>query len=286
MRYLLLFLELILVICFFSFRESAYLQSFATNFPMLFVLGKFVVFLAIIDAIRRAISLWYTRKYRLGRSLKSNFEYGIDNVAKVVVLLGVVVYLFQLFGIDVKTLLTSVSIVAAAIAIITKEYINDFIVGLYFSFSRNFEINDYVKIGDHKGKITELQILKLRLLNDDDDSVIIPNSKVYNSEITNYTRRDIRLMSIDFELGINSIGTIEQLENDLSASLQDFMEYIEPGSFNLRIVEMKKDLVELKFQYSLKKFDREMQREIRKKTVRQVFNHIAGTNPITDKKIG
>ena len=253
---------------------------------MLFVLGKFVVFLAIIDAIRRAISLWYTRKYRLGRSLKSNFEYGIDNVAKVVVLLGVVVYLFQLFGIDVKTLLTSVSIVAAAIAIITKEYINDFIVGLYFSFSRNFEINDYVKIGDHKGKITELQILKLRLLNDDDDSVIIPNSKVYNSEITNYTRRDIRLMSIDFELGINSIGTIEQLENDLSASLQDFMEYIEPGSFNLRIVEMKKDLVELKFQYSLKKFDREMQREIRKKTVRQVFNHIAGTNPITDKKIG
>jgi small-conductance mechanosensitive channel len=173
------------------------------------------------------------------------------------------------------------SIVAAAIAIITKEYIADFLVGLYFSFSRNFEINDYVRMGEFRGKITELQIFKVRLLNDDDDSVLIPNSKIYNTEITNYTRRDHGLMSVDFELGVSNISTIERLESDLTNSLQELMEFIEPDSFNLRIVEMRKDSVEMKFQYKLKQFDRELQRQIRKKTVRQVFNYIASKTVTT-----
>lgn len=283
MRYFILFFEISLVVFFFLFRNSSYLEDAALDLSWLQTLGKFLIYLVLLDAVRRVARLWYGRKYRHLRGEKTNFDYGINNIAKVLAFLGGGVYLFQLFGVDIRTLLTSVSIVAAAIAIITKEYINDFLVGLYFSFSRNFEINDYVKVGEHKGKITELQILKLRLLNDDDDSVLIPNTKVYNSEIINYTRRDIRLMSIDFELNINSVQTIELLEEELMRSLTDFMEFIEEGSFNLRIVEIKKDLVQLKFQYSLKKFDRDTQRLIRKKTVRQVFNHIAGkTLPVKE----
>lgn len=276
MRLIIVVLEIALVIAFLLYHNHARVTTLATEYPGVYIIAKFLVFVAIVDAIRRVVRWWYIRRFRRSKGEKSNFEYGIDNIAKVVVIIGIILYVFQLFGIDFKTLLTSLSIVAAAIAIITKEYINDFLVGLYFSFSRNFEIHDYVKIGDYKGKITELQILKMRILNDDDDSILIPNSKVYNSEIINYTRRDIRLMSVDFELNTSNIGTIEALETGLSESLADFSEFIDPGSFNLRIVEMKKDYVELKFQYKLMKFDRELQREIRKKTVRQVFNHIAG----------
>ena len=276
MRYLLIAAELLLAAAFFALRSESVAVDFFGRYPALYILVSFIVFAGIVDAIRRGIRLWYLHNHHFNRRVKANFDYGVDNIAKVVIVFGAVVYLFQLFGVDPRTLLTSLSIVAAAIAIITKEYINDFLVGLYFSFSQNFEIYDYVKMGEHKGKITELQILKIRLLNDDDDSILIPNSKVYNSEIINYTRRDIRLMSIDFELTTANVSTLEQLEEDLSNSLADFKEYIEPGSFNLRIVDMKKDYVELKFQYRLKKFDIEMQRQIRKKTVRQVFNQVAG----------
>lgn len=275
MRYLILVIELILAVLFFSEKGHALKQVLATDYPSLFILTKFVVFVLIVDVIRRLIRLWYAAKYRMKATAKTNFDYGVDNIAKVVFLLGVIAYLFQFFGVDIRTLLTSLSIVAAAVAITTREYINDFLVGLYFSFSKNFEIHDYVKMGEHKGKITELQVLKLKLLNDDDDAVLIPNAKVYNSEIINYTRRDIRLMSIDFELEIMHIESIEQLEEDLKVSLEEFIQFIEPDSFHLRIVEMKKDYVELKFQYMLQRFDRDLQRQIRKKTVRQVFNHIA-----------
>jgi len=98
---------------------------------------------------------------------------------------------------------------------LTKEYIVDFLSGVYLSFSNTFEINDFVKIDHQKGKIVEIGMLKIKILNDDDDIVIIPNSKVYYSEIINYTKRDLRLMTVDFQIALKYIDSIEQLEKRL-----------------------------------------------------------------------
>ena len=255
-------------------------DDFLDNRPLLTVAIQFLFFVAVIDAVRRSINFSYGKRYRLSAHQKMNFQYGINNISRVLIFLALVVSMFRLFGVDPKSLLTSLSIVAAAVAIITKDYITDFLVGLYFSFSKDFEINDYVRIGEYKGKITELQMLKMRILNDDDHSVLIPNSKAYNQEIINYTKRDFRLMSIDFQINIANVGNLEALEAELVSSLSDFDEFIEPNSFVLKIVEMKKDYIDLKFLYKLKRFDRELQQEIRRKTVRQVFSHI------TDKIAG
>jgi len=236
---------------------------------------NFIVFVIFVDFIRQILNYSYTKRKSRFTGQKDNFQFGINNIAKVLVGLGTIVTLFAVFGIDVLTLLTSLSIVAAAVAIITKDYISDFIVGLYFSFSGDFEINDFVQLGEQKGKIIELQLLKTKILNDDDDVVIIPNSKVYNNDIINYTKRDIRSMSIDFQIDIKAVKNIESLEEELKDALVDFEEFIEANSFNMRIVNMRKDYIDLKFQYTLKKVDRELQRQIRKNTVRQVFNFIS-----------
>ena len=197
--FLIFFLEILLILALILMDDyipeaTAYLK----DHPQLSALLSFVFFVAIVDAIRRAVRFSYAKRHGLPRDRKAIFQYGVNNIAKLLVALGLIVSLFQLFGVDIKALLTSLSIVAAAIAIISKEYISDFLVGLYFSFSKDFAIGDYVRIGEYKGKITELQMLKMRILNDDDHSVLIPNTKVYNNEIINYTKRDIRLMSIDF----------------------------------------------------------------------------------------
>ena len=157
----------------------------------------------------------------------------------------------------------------------TKEYIVDFLSGVYLSFSNTFEINDFVKIDHQKGKIVEIGMMKVKILNDDDDIVIIPNSKVYYSEIINYTKRDVRLMTVDFQIALKYIDSIEQLEKEIILSLESFSGYIEPKSYNLKVVEMKMDYLEVKFQYTLILVDMDLQRKIRKKTIREVFNFIS-----------
>ncbi len=238
-------------------------------------LFNFLIFYIVVMTLAGCLKLIYRWNSRLRGQAQSNVYHGINNITRVVVGLGVVVMIFSLFGIDPRTLLTSMSIVAAAIAIISKEFINDFLIGLNFSFSKNFEINDYVKLGEQRGRIMQIGILKVHLLNDDDDLVLIPNSKVYVGEIVNYTKRDLALLSIDFQLDIRSVGSIETLEQDLISSLDGFSEFIEPKSFNLKIVDMKKDYIDFKFQYRIKELDSKLQKMIRKRTVRQVFNNVA-----------
>jgi hypothetical protein len=82
-------------------------------------------------------------------------------------------------------------------------------------------------------------------------------------------------MTIDFQIALKYIDSIEQLEKEIISSLKSFSAYIEPKSYNLKVVEMKMDYLEVKFQYTLILVDMDLQRKIRKKTIREVFNFIS-----------
>lgn len=235
----------------------------------------FAIFYIAISFSSNLIKYLYSKKNKIPKGKKNNVHFGIENIANFLIGIAITIMVFSLSGIKIEELIYSFTIVAAATAILTKEYILDFISGIYLSFSNAFEINDYVKLDKLKGKIVDISMLKVKILNDDDDVVIIPNSKVHFNEIINYTKGDLRLMTVDFQIALKYINNIEQLEDELISSLKGFREFIEDKSYNLKVVEMKMDYLELKFQYTLKRIDMEMQRKIRKKTIREVFNFIS-----------
>jgi small-conductance mechanosensitive channel len=217
----------------------------------------------------------YRRRNNIPKDKPNNVILGIQNLYILLTTAVFIITILSFFGIDIKSLFTGLTIVAAAIAIITKDYIANIISGIAISFSDELSIDDYVKIGEHKGKVTDISISRISLLNDDDDIIFIPNDKVFTSEIINFTKKGIRRVNIEFELALTSLNEkIEDLEADLVECLKDYSDNIEPGSYKLKIVEILKDSLKLKFQYSLKQINRELEREIRRKTVRRVVNHI------------
>ncbi|WP_347174001.1 mechanosensitive ion channel family protein [Polaribacter uvawellassae] len=247
----------------------------------------FIFYISVIFTANLAKYL-YSKRNKISTGKKNNVHFGIENIANFTVGIAAIIMLISFFsGVNPKDLITSLTIVAAAIAILTKEYIVDFISGIYLSFSNTFEIGDYVKIDHLKGKIVEINMLKVKVLNDDDDIVIIPNSKVHYNEIINYTKRDARFMTVDFQIALKYIDSVELLEKEIISSLKSFSQYIEPKTYNLKVVEMKVDYLDLKFQYTLKQVDMDMQRKIRKQTIREVFNFISSkkelpiTNPLS-----
>tara|TARA_R110000868_G_scaffold96405_8_gene265263 strand:+ start:881 stop:1753 length:873 start_codon:yes stop_codon:yes gene_type:complete len=263
---------------------NAFTGSYIASHNLLGATSTFFVFYMTIVLLSNIVKLIYSKKYKIPKNQTNNVYFGVDNIARFTATVGFFLYLLSVFGINPKDFITSLTIVAAAIAILTKEFIVDYMSGLYLSFSNTFEISDYVKIGDQKGKIVEINMLKVKLLNDDDDLVIIPNSKVHYNEIINYTKRDVRLMNIDFQIALKYINNIEQLEREIIASLRSFEQYIEPKSYNLKVVEMKMDHLDCKFQYTLILADMDMQRKIRKKTIREVFNFISSMKEHTEKQ--
>jgi small-conductance mechanosensitive channel len=235
---------------------------------------NFLVFILGVNLLVIILSAFYRRRQKLPKGKRDNVLAGLDNIYFLLMAGAVVMTLLSFFGIDTKSLFTGLSIVAAAIAIITKDYISNIISGIAVSFSDEISIDDYVKIGEHKGKVTDISISRIALLNDDDDIIFIPNNTVFVSDIINYTKKGIRKVNIEFEVDLAHLDTIEELENDLVDSLAEFHDHIEEGSFRLKIVDIRKDNLSLKFQYVLKQINRELEREIRKKTVRRLVNHI------------
>ena len=235
---------------------------------------NFFIFALGVNLLVIFLSGVYRRRHRLPRGKADNVLAGLANVYILLMTGAVLMTALSFFGVDSKSLFTGLSIVAAAIAIITKDYVANIISGITISFSDEISIDDYVKIGDHKGKVTDISISRISLLNDDDDIIFIPNNTVFVSDIINYTKKGIRRVNIEFEVNLAFLETIEVLEQELIDALEDYHENIEPGSLPLKIVDIKKDSLDLKFQYTLKQINRELEREIRKKTVRRVVNHI------------
>ena len=235
---------------------------------------EFLILLTIVNIVAALLIMVYRLRKNIPYKFTDNVINGINNLYYLIVTFGVIMMILGFWGIDFKSLLTSLSIVAAAIAIISKDYVSGIISGIIISFSKEINIDDYVKIGENKGKILDINLSKTTLLNDDDDIIYLPNEKVYMSEIINYTKKEIKKVSIDFELGIKYHTTIEQLENSLAESLKDFHQYIEPNSFNITIVKVYHEYLSLKFQYKLTEVNREIERLIRKKTIRLIANSI------------
>ncbi len=235
----------------------------------------FAVFALGLNLLLSFLSAVYRRRQKLSENQMDNVLTGLSNIYILAMTGAVIITLLSFFGIDPKNLFTGLTIVAAAIAIITKDYISNIISGITLTFSDEISLGDYVKIGEQKGRVTDITISRIALQSDDDEIIFILHNNVYTSEIINYTKKGIRRVSIEFELNINFLVTIETLEQELIDTLKDYHESIEPGSFRLKIVHIKKDSLDLKFQYTLKEINRQLEREIRKKTVHRVVNHIS-----------
>jgi small-conductance mechanosensitive channel len=182
---------------------------------------------------------------------KDNFTVGLSQIARIVYTLLFGVVLLSLFAISVKEAITTLSLLAAALVLITKDYISNLINGMYMTFARIVNIGDTVKIAASRGKIIDITLSNVHLLNEDDDIVYIPNSSVFTSEIINYTRRELKKSSIDFDLDVSHIDHLEKLEREIIFALKDLQPLIQEGSMVLKVNIIKHDHCAFKFQYIL-----------------------------------
>lgn len=267
-----------LVLLLFIINEAAMvwgvLPESITSNQVYQIISRAVIYLLVVDLAYR-LTIWlYKRRKGIHRDRNDNVTLGLKNLFYILQTGGVIVIGLAMFGVDYRTFFTSISIVAAAIAIVSKDYIVDIISGIILSFSSYIKTDDYIKTGEISGKVIDMTLSKILLLNDDDDIIAVPNNKAFANEIINYTRKASKKVSIEFELKLVSLRTVEELETSLIQVLEEFKSYIQEDSYYLRIEKISADNISLKFQYILNRMNRTIEKEIRKKTVRRVVNFV------------
>lgn len=244
-------------------------------------IANIAAFLIFLDFVQFGTTAWYRRRHKITRD--DNFIIGVGQIYLLLVVIGLIVGILSLFRIDVRQLFTSLSIVFAGIAILTKDYISNMINGMIITFSGQLSIGDNVRIGLQRGKIMDITLQNIHLLNDDDDMIYIPNSLLLTSEVVNYTKREVKRSSIEFEIDLRHLKNVEELERTLIEALSQFKGLIKPESHYLRVAEVKKDCVAMKFQYILQEPNKELERQIRRRTTRRLVEVISEREKIADQ---
>ena len=168
------------------------------------------------------------------------------------------------FDVDPTDFLTSISIVAAAIAITFREYIVNSINGIIWMFSNQFSLKDYIKVDEFEGRIMDINLMNVVLLNDEDEIVYVPNSLMAASSVVNSSKKDFKKLSFDFEMLPETLGDIDHFEDYLIDSLKSEFKDINLENFSLKVDMIKKDAVALKLRITVDRKQKNLERPVRR----------------------
>lgn len=253
-----------LSIVYFNIEHPAVYNKFVWLFKLTNALSFFLGANLVISLAWLLILSWYTRRNRTKPIEKDNFILGINRISSVLNTLFLLLAITFFFGVNPLQFVTSITIVAAAIALLTKDYITNMINGLIIMFSDQLSLGDHVRIGDYKGRVMDITLINVVLQNDDDDIVIIPNSVVFTSIVLNQSKQNIKKLTLEFELDHKHPFTIRGLEERLRNCVAGYSRSFTPESFSLKTIEIKKDFVQFKVQLLMPLADKETERQIRR----------------------
>lgn len=236
---------------------------------------NYVTGILIISFGRLSMVYFYLRRQQKEDDFKDNFILGINRIASILYVIVLLISILVYFNIDTKEFFTSISIVAAAIAIVSKDYIVNMTNGLILMFSNQLSLNDYIKVNELSGRIIDINLMNIVLLSDEDEIVYVPNTLAVTASVVNTSKKNFKKLSFDFELAPETLGNPDSLEDYIIEALKTQFKTINLEKFNLKVVEIKKDTVNLKLYITLNKKDKELERPARRFINKTILNYAA-----------
>ena len=135
--------------------------------------------------------------------LNASIEQLLKNILSVLLLVLGLASVMAQFGFDIVSLVAGLGIAGIAVGFAAQSTLANFIAGITILLEQSFQVGDWVNINDNEGRVVVIALRTTHILTRDNITVIIPNSNVASSVVTNLTsknfiRFDIR-MRIAFE---------------------------------------------------------------------------------------
>ncbi|MEZ5352700.1 MAG: mechanosensitive ion channel family protein [Bryobacteraceae bacterium] len=105
----------------------------------------------------------------------------------VMLVLAVVMSLGQL-GVDVAAALAGIGVLGLSIGFAAQDSLSNVIAGFLILMDKPFTTNDWITVGDQKGRVVEISMRTTRLRTRSNTYVIIPNKTLLDQVLVNHSR--------------------------------------------------------------------------------------------------
>ncbi|NRD70844.1 mechanosensitive ion channel family protein [Psychrobacter okhotskensis] len=122
--------------------------------------------------------------------LNASIEQLLKNILSVLLLVLGLASVMAQFGFDIVSLVAGLGIAGLAVGFAAQSTLANFIAGITILLEQSFQVGDWVNINDNEGRVVVIALRTTHVLTRDNITVIIPNSNVASSEVTNLTSKN------------------------------------------------------------------------------------------------
>ncbi len=157
--------------------------------------------------IYTSISIKISKKETVRREL---FALAI-NLTKVFIVLVIFVIILSHMGVNITAIITSLGIGGVIIGLAAKETLGNFFDSIRLVSEDAFHVGDWIETKDFEGFVTEIGLTATQIRTFDNALITIPNSKLANEWVKNWSRRMIG-RRIKFWIKIKYTTDTQELE--------------------------------------------------------------------------
>jgi small conductance mechanosensitive channel len=172
---------------------------------VIFFIGKWVVGL-VIKGLMKAM-----QKGDVDTTLRRF----IANLARMVLMLFVIIAAINALGVQTASLIALIGAAGLAVGLALQGSLSNFAAGVLIVLFRPYKVGDWIEGGGVSGAVEEVQILTTILKTGDNKRVIIPNSQIMGTTITNYSANDTR--RVDLVVGVSYSDDLDKVRKELEA---------------------------------------------------------------------
>jgi small conductance mechanosensitive channel len=204
------------IIGLFSDWWDGALASLAESLPSL--LFNLLLFFLIVFIARKLAKVV---ERLVGHSLaKSQLRFSellkrmiISMARNTVMILGVLIALSQI-GITLGPLLAGLGVAGFVIGFALQDTLSNFASGMMILLYRPFDVGDLVEAGSVFGTVHRMSLVNTTILTLDNQTIVVPNNKIWGDVIRNVTHQSTRRVDITF--GVSYTDDIAKTERILA----------------------------------------------------------------------
>ena len=127
-----------------------------------------------------------------------------DFFKAILYIIGFLLILHYVFNENIGNLVTSLSIVGAAVALSMRESLENIIASFIIFFDKPFTVGDLVKVNNFSGSIEKIGLRSTRIRTQDKTYISVPNKQMVDNIVDNISMRTERKIEMDLQLSVNT----------------------------------------------------------------------------------
>lgn len=142
----------------------------------------------------------------LARNLLTRAEFSptiapfLISVLNVLLKISLLFIVASIIGADLTGFIAILAAAGFAIGMALQGSLGNFASGILVLSFKPYKVNDWIKIEDNFGRVDEIGIFNTKMITKDHNMLIIPNSKVTDSILTNYSEIGTRRVAVNIPI--------------------------------------------------------------------------------------